>query len=87
MLSFSVMVFTPWFLYSFGNIYKLYFFTSLQQVQNMKTLGDSKLSSKFQVTIPRTVREFLKVEAGNLILFIKDDGNVLIKKGEVRIKD
>jgi len=53
----------------------------------MKTLGDSKLSSKFQITIPRTVREFLKVEAGNLILFIKDDGNVLIKKGEVRIKD
>lgn len=53
----------------------------------MKTLGDSKLSSKFQVTIPRTVRAFLKTEAGDLILFIKDDGNVLLKKGEVRIKE
>jgi len=53
----------------------------------MKTLGDSKLSSKSQVTIPKIVRELLRVEAGDLVLFVKDNGNVLIKKGEVRIKD
>jgi len=53
----------------------------------MKTLGNSKLSSKFQVTIPRTVREFLELEAGDLILFIRDNEDVLVKKGEVRIKE
>jgi len=53
----------------------------------MKTLGNSKLSSKFQVTIPRTVREFLELEDGDLILFVKDNGDVLVKKGEVRIKE
>jgi len=53
----------------------------------MKPLGDSRLSTKFQVTIPRTVREFLKTGAGDLIVFVKDDGNVLLKKGELKIKE
>jgi AbrB family looped-hinge helix DNA binding protein len=52
----------------------------------METLGDSKLSRKFQVTIPKNVRKFLKLDSGDLILFVRDDGNVLLKRGEVKIK-
>jgi AbrB family looped-hinge helix DNA binding protein len=52
----------------------------------LRTIGDSKLSSKFQATIPKSVREFLKLEAGDLILFVRDDGSILLKRGELRVK-
>jgi AbrB family looped-hinge helix DNA binding protein len=52
----------------------------------MKALGDSKLSAKYQVTIPKRVRELLKLDVHDLVLFVVDNGNVLLKKGEVRIK-
>lgn len=52
-----------------------------------KTHGDPKLSRKLRVTIPRIERKFLKIEAGDLILSVKEDENVLIEKGERRIKE
>jgi len=43
-------------------------------------LGVSKLSNKFQVTIPKDVREILKVAPGDRIVFIHKEGKIIIRK-------
>ena len=52
----------------------------------MKTLGNSKVSPQFQVTIPLAAREFLKVREGDLIVFVGNQSSLLLKRGEIRIK-
>lgn len=52
----------------------------------MKLLGDSKLSSKFQVTVPKSVRKILGLDAGDLIVFVTNHDTILVKKGEVKIE-
>jgi len=44
-------------------------------------LGMSRLSPKFQVTISKDAREKFKLRAGDKILFIEEDGKLVIKKG------
>jgi AbrB family looped-hinge helix DNA binding protein len=43
-----------------------------------KAIGASKVSSKFQITIPETVREKLKVKAGDTIVFAEENGKIII---------
>jgi len=44
-------------------------------------MAASKLTSKFQATIPQDIRSILDLKAGDQIVFqIIDDGQVLIKK-------
>jgi looped-hinge helix DNA binding domain, AbrB family len=43
-------------------------------------MGMSKISSKFQITIPKEVRERFKLEAGSRVLFLKD-GEKLVLRG------
>jgi AbrB family looped-hinge helix DNA binding protein len=52
----------------------------------MKLLGDSKLSSKFQVTVPKSVRKFLGLDAGDLIVFVRNHDAIVVKKGEVKVE-
>ena len=52
----------------------------------MKLLGDSKLSKKFQVTVPRKVRDFLRVGSGDLLVFLVEKNAIVIKRGELRIR-
>jgi len=52
----------------------------------MKLLGDSKLTSKFQVTVPKSVREILRLDAGDRLVFIKNHEQILVKKGRVKIE-
>jgi len=52
----------------------------------MKVVGDSKLSRKYQATVPSHVRDLLKLDAGDLILFVTQGNEVVLKKGELRIK-
>lgn len=41
----------------------------------------NKLTSKFQTTIPKEVREKLKLGAGDMVAFeIDQDGNVMVRK-------
>ncbi|HIP75053.1 MAG TPA: AbrB/MazE/SpoVT family DNA-binding domain-containing protein [Thermococcus paralvinellae] len=48
-----------------------------------KILGVSVISSKGTVTIPKKVREILKLSRGDLVVFkLSDDGNIIIKKGD-----
>jgi len=46
-----------------------------------KTLGSAKLSTKGQVTIPVAARNKFKLEIGDLILFLEEDGKLVLRKG------
>lgn len=48
-------------------------------------MGNSKLTTKFQATIPQDIRTLLKLKAGDQIIFeITKDQKVLIKKATPR---
>jgi antitoxin PrlF len=48
----------------------------------------STITSKGQVTIPKKIRDFLKVKAGDQLDFvIADDGRVLVRPGTVGIDE
>jgi AbrB family looped-hinge helix DNA binding protein len=52
----------------------------------LKLLGDSKLSKKFQVTVPRNVRDFLRLDSGDLLVFLASKNAIVVKRGELRIR-
>ncbi|GGG16616.1 AbrB/MazE/SpoVT family DNA-binding domain-containing protein [Paenibacillus abyssi] len=43
----------------------------------------SKISSKGQITIPKSIRELLEVDAGDRILFIEENGRAYITKASL----
>jgi AbrB family looped-hinge helix DNA binding protein len=45
-----------------------------------RILGTAKISTKAQVTIPVEVRKKFKLEIGELLVFVEEDGKLLIKK-------
>jgi AbrB family looped-hinge helix DNA binding protein len=53
----------------------------------VRKLGNSRLSKKFQITIPKEVRKVLQITSSDLIVFISDPKGVLIKRGEIRVAD
>ena len=49
-------------------------------------MSTSTITSKGQATIPKRIREFLKVKAGDRLDFvIADDGRVLVRPGTVGV--
>ena len=42
----------------------------------------SKLTSKGQITIPKTYRKLLNLQTGESIIFTLKDGNLILKKAE-----
>ena len=51
-----------------------------------KEMSTSTITSKGQATIPKRIREFLKVKAGDQLDFvIADDGRVLVRPGTVGV--
>ena len=53
----------------------------------MKQLGNSRLTIRCQVTIPRSVRRQMKLTTGDLVVFVTRRNEILLKRGEVKIKD
>jgi AbrB family looped-hinge helix DNA binding protein len=51
----------------------------------MRNVGDSRLTSKFQVTVPKNVRKLLHLGPGDLLVFVHRRGEVVLKRGEIRI--
>ena len=49
-------------------------------------MGASKVTRKFQATVPKDVREHLKLEYGDLLVFLKEDNEILLKRGKVQIE-
>lgn len=48
----------------------------------------ARLTSKGQITIPKTVRQSLNLEEGDRILFIEEeDGTMVVKKGALVVFD
>ena len=43
-------------------------------------LGTSKLSHKFQITIPKDVRERFSLSAGDLVVFLDESGKLVLGK-------
>ena len=43
----------------------------------------SRISSKGQVTIPKSIRELLNLNEGDRVAFIKDNGKVVITKASL----
>lgn len=39
------------------------------------------------MTLPKSVREFLRADNGDLIVFIKDRDKILVKRGTVKIEE
>jgi AbrB family looped-hinge helix DNA binding protein len=52
----------------------------------MKALGKSKLSRKYQVTVPKNVRDLLKLNMGDLLVFVENQRHVLLKRGIISIE-
>jgi bifunctional DNA-binding transcriptional regulator/antitoxin component of YhaV-PrlF toxin-antitoxin module len=53
----------------------------------MKQLGTSKLTSRCQVTVPRSVRRLMKLNTGDLLVFVAHRKEIVLKKGQVKITD
>ena len=49
-------------------------------MKNPKILGTSKIGARGQVTIPKRARIEFELNPGDIILFIKKDKNLIIKK-------
>ena len=48
-----------------------------------KILGSSKISVRFQVTLPEDVRVKLKVGKGEQLLFSEEDGKVVLRNSSL----
>lgn len=53
----------------------------------MKKLVNARLTSKFQATIPKRVRQFLRLGEGDLVVFVIGKNEILLKKGVVKVED
>ena len=45
-----------------------------------EVLGMTTITYKYQVTIPKKLREKHKLEEGDTIMFVEEDGKVFLKK-------
>jgi len=52
----------------------------------LEVVGKSTITGKYQLTLPKTVRELLKVDNGDLLVFIKDHDKIVVKRGTVKIE-
>jgi len=48
-----------------------------------KILGTSRLTSKGQITIPKDVRELLNLKTGDIVVFIKKNDDIVIRRAEL----
>ena len=53
----------------------------------MEVVGKSTITGRSQLTLPKHVRELLRAENGDLILFIKDRDSIVVKRGTITIEE
>jgi antitoxin PrlF len=49
-------------------------------------IGESRVTTKGQVTLPKRVRDMLNAEEGDYIIFYNEEGKVCIEAGRVTAK-
>ncbi len=49
-------------------------------------IGESRVTTKGQVTLPKKVRDLLNAEEGDYIIFFNEDGRVQIEAGRITAK-
>jgi AbrB family looped-hinge helix DNA binding protein len=54
---------------------------------SVQVVGKSTITGKYQLTLPKSVREFLRADNGDLIVFIRDHDQILVKRGVVKIEE
>lgn len=51
-----------------------------------RIVGMSVVTRRFQVTIPKEVRELLSLKVGDMIVFVKRGEDIVLKKGKVVVE-
>jgi len=46
-----------------------------------RTIASSKITRRFQITLPKDVRQRFNFKEGDLILFIVEDGKLCLERG------
>jgi len=54
---------------------------------SLEVVGKSTITGRYQLTLPKRVREFLRAENGDLVVFLKEDDKILVKRGTVKIEE
>ena len=49
-------------------------------------IGESRVTTKGQITLPKDVREILNAEEGDYIIFFKEEGRISIEAGSLIAK-
>ena len=49
-------------------------------------IGESRVTTKGQITLPKGVREVLNAEEGDYIIFFKEEGRIFIEAGSLITK-
>jgi AbrB family looped-hinge helix DNA binding protein len=52
----------------------------------VKILGDSKVTGRFQATIPKAVRDLLALEAGDRLVFVAEQKRISLKKARLELQ-
>ncbi|MGA3407123.1 MAG: AbrB/MazE/SpoVT family DNA-binding domain-containing protein [Candidatus Bathyarchaeia archaeon] len=52
----------------------------------MDSLGSSKVTRKFQVTVPKAVREAMMLEKGDFVVFVGERGRISVKRGRLEVE-
>ena len=48
-----------------------------------KVLGNSKVGRRFQITIPKKARDTFNFKEGDLVLFVEEDGKLMLTKSVI----
>jgi len=59
------------------------FFVKVGIFMVKKVLGNSKIGRRFQITIPKEVREIFLFKEGDIVLFIKENGKLTLTKSSI----
>ena len=54
---------------------------------SMNQLGCSKVTGRSIITVPKAVRELLKLSNGDLVVFVLSHGDIVVKRGKVKIEN
>jgi len=54
---------------------------------SLEVIGKSTITGRYQLTLPKQVRELLKAENGDLVVFLKDHDRIMVKRGTVKIEE